>query len=129
MDIMDHLQWIVNTLSKFKHEFIWDCAGKAFSSFDYLYYGTHIPQSREILEQIFKINISDDNAILGFLKIQLDREISSMPRSFFLGNVASSNKLKTQASAEIDHNLVAKNMQMCKTQWKITPYFFGTNNY
>lgn len=125
-DILKLLEWIVTNSVKFKNDFVWDCAGKGFIPFDYLYYGHHIPASTEILNYMSKVESDTNNYIFRYLQILLDREISSMPRSMFLGNSSTSTKKETQISSEVDNELIEKNLKICSTQWKITPYFFGT---
>lgn len=124
-DILYFLEWIVNSAIKFKNDFVWDCAGKGFLSFDYLYYANHIPLSSELLGFLSKLELSNENSIFAFLKMQLDREISSMARSMFLGNTSANTRPRTQNSMVIDNALVEKNLKLTSTQWKITPYFFG----
>jgi hypothetical protein len=111
---------------KFKNDFVWDCAGKGFISFDYLYYGQHIPSSTEIFNYMSKVKADADNSIFRFLRILLDREISSMPRSMFLGNSSTAIKKESQTNKVVDNELIEKNLKICSTQWKVTPYFFGT---
>lgn len=128
LELSTILLWLKNEVFvKFNDSFVLDACGQTFSLLDLTYYSNYIPSSIEVINVISKApEISSvENGLVVLLKIIIDREISNMPRSLFLGKEAPKSFTLVE-KFKFDDELCKRLLTIVRNQLKMVPFFFGT---
>ncbi len=99
-----------------------DQASRSLYPLDSAYFSDLLPSSTDLLDLIFRCDteIPKDNGLFGLLKTMVDREISDMPRSMFLGT--GSNESKTDKEDSLNADAIDLVLRKIDTDYSKYPF-------